>query len=81
MGGYTLPDEAVDRYDDDLFSWGFTRRQVEALIDVGLIEYVTDDFIVPRELLAEADTLPKTVGWFEVTDLGNRVVFEDNGTC
>jgi len=81
LDGYTLPDEVVDGYDDDLFSWGFTRRQVEALIDVGLIEYVTDDLIVPRELLAQADTLPKTVAWFEVTDLGNRVVFDDNGTC
>ena len=47
---------------------------MHALIDIGLVEYLSDYYCVPIELLHERDTLPTTVGWFELTELGKRVV-------
>jgi len=73
LDGFTLPDDDPGRLDDDLLESGYTLTQVNALIDTGLVEYVSQEYIVPVELLDVADTLPSTVGWFQLTELGKRI--------
>jgi uncharacterized protein (TIGR02391 family) len=73
LDGYTLPDDESDCLDDDLLERGFTFTHVNALIEVGLVEYVSQEYIVPIELLAERDTLPNTIGWFQLAELGNQI--------
>jgi len=74
LDGYTLPDEAIDGFYYELAIRGYADVQVQAVIDTRLVEYITDYFVVPPELEQERDTLPETVGWFELTELGKKVV-------
>lgn len=74
LDNYTLPDDQSDGLEDDLLERGSTFKQIDALIDIGLVEYISQEYVVPIELLAERDTLPDTIGWFQLTELGNRIV-------
>lgn len=40
LDNYTIPDDAVDGYSEDLAFNGFSEAQVQAIIEVGLIEYL-----------------------------------------
>jgi uncharacterized protein (TIGR02391 family) len=71
---WVLPDDVADGLYEYLMMNGFTDTQVHAVIDVGLIEYISEDYYIPIELLDERDTLPSTLGRFELTELGKKVV-------
>ncbi len=73
VDGVNLPDDQPDWLDDRLMDEGYTLSQVQALIDIGLIEYVSQDFIVPVDLKDYRDTLPDTIGWFKLTKLGEEI--------
>jgi len=73
LDGFTLPDEDVGGLEDILLERGYTFSQIEPLIDTGLVEYISQKYIVPIELLDIKDTLPDTVGWFQLTELGKKI--------
>lgn len=73
LDGFTLPDDEPDWLDNHLLERGYTFTQVDALIDSGLVEYISQEYIVPVELLDVQDTLPKTVRWFQLTELGKKI--------
>jgi uncharacterized protein (TIGR02391 family) len=70
LDGLTLPDDDTDWLVDRLCANGYTYSQVEALLDCGLVEYTSQDYVVEYELLDIRDTLPSTIGWFQLTGLG-----------
>ncbi len=74
LDGFTLPDDEPDWLDDHLVEGSYIFTQVNALIDIGLVEYISQKYIVPIELLGEKDTLPDTIGWFQLTELGKRIL-------
>jgi len=71
LEGYTLPDEAADNLDEDLIVRGFTPTQLQALIEIGLVQYITHTFFTGS---LEAEYEPETIGWFELTNLGKQVM-------
>ncbi len=75
---FTLPDDEPQGLDDLLLQHGCIFMQVEALIDTGLIEYVSEEYIAPIELLDVQDALPSTVGWFQLTELGKKITRSQN---
>ncbi|HEC35592.1 MAG TPA: TIGR02391 family protein [Anaerolineae bacterium] len=74
LQGWVLPDDVADGLYEHLMTNGFTDTQVHAVIDVDLIEYISEDYYIPIELIHERDTLPSTLGRFELTELGKKVV-------
>jgi uncharacterized protein (TIGR02391 family) len=75
IDGQTFPDETVDGFFEDLSLKGFSDTQVQALIEVGLVEYVAKPY-VPSELdLDDYSVLPPdSISWFELTKLGKEIV-------
>lgn len=73
LDGFSLPDEDLGRLEDTLLERGYSFHQIEPLIDTGLIEYVSEEYIVPIELLDIQETLPDTIGCFQLTDLGKKI--------
>jgi len=78
LDGNTLPDEVIDGFYEDLYTCGFEDKQVDALIDVGLVEYIVDGYIA-TEPLYERGNSPSKLGHFELTLLG-REILEISGT-
>ncbi len=70
LDGATLPDDDLGWLEDSLLGRGFSFDQVMALVDTGLVEYESHEYLVPFEMLAERDSLPATVGQFHLTELG-----------
>lgn len=73
LNDFTLPDDDAEPLDDDLLERGLTRMHVDALIDIGLVEYVSQKYDVPFELFPDQYTAPDTIGWFQLTELGNQI--------
>ncbi|TAD78746.1 MAG: TIGR02391 family protein [Oscillatoriales cyanobacterium] len=73
LDGFNLPDDDLDWLEDTLLERGYTFSQIEPLIDTGLIEYTSQRYVVPIELLDIRDTLPDTIGWFQLTELGKKI--------
>jgi len=74
LQGWVLPDDVADGLYEHLIMNGFTDTQVQAVIEVDLIEYISEDYYTPVELINEQDTLSSTLGRFELTELGKKVV-------
>jgi hypothetical protein len=45
LDNYTIPDDTVDGYFEDLALNGFSETQVQAIIEVGLIEFFIRDYV------------------------------------
>lgn len=76
LDGRYLPDEVVDGFYEDLYERGFRDSQLEAVIELDLVQYQVEDYVPhPYELL-HGHSYPDTMGWFELTDLGKRAVTE-----
>jgi uncharacterized protein (TIGR02391 family) len=73
LDGFALPDDDPDELEQPLLRRGLTFTQVDALIDVGLVEYVSREYAVPIELLDEREALPSTIGCFQLTQLGRQI--------
>lgn len=74
LDNFTILDDDPRGLEDTLLERGYTFNQIEPLIDIGLIEYISEEYIVPIELLDQEHTLPDTVGWFQLTELGKKIV-------
>jgi uncharacterized protein (TIGR02391 family) len=75
IDGKTYSDETVDGFFEDLSLKGFSDTQVQALIEMGLVEYVTKPY-VPSELDLHDYSVfpPESISWFELTKLGKEIV-------
>jgi uncharacterized protein (TIGR02391 family) len=79
LDGYTIPDEIVDGFFEALALSGFSERQLQAVIDIGLVKYCIEPY-VPSEAEWSSverfgDTfIPDSVGWFALTPLGKAVM-------
>jgi len=74
LQGWVLPDDATDGLYEHLMTNGFTDTHVHTVIDVDLIQYISEDYYVPIKLIHESDTLPSTLGRFVLTELGKKVM-------
>ena len=63
-----LPDQECGGFYDDLFAKGFAEKHVEAVIEVGLVEYRVE---LP---IFDPDDDVESLGIFELTPLGRRVL-------
>lgn len=67
-GGYCLPNEICDGYYEDLGKMDLEAKHLQAVIDVGLIEYWVDRNV------SDPDGLTESVGIFHLTRLGESVL-------
>jgi len=71
---YHLPDHGCDGLYEELANNGFGEDEVVALIEVGLIEYKSQKYIPLENDIEDAFTLPDEIGWFELTEMGKKVI-------
>jgi len=78
LSGYHLPDGDADGLRDDLFEkFGAGDEQITAVLELDLARYQEVDYIPDAEELKIVNhTLPDTIGWFELTDLGWKIIDE-----
>jgi hypothetical protein len=81
LDNYTIPDDTVDGYFEDLALHGFSEAQVQAVIEVGFIEYFLKNYVLDEQdlLWLPRDPhafFPDTVGRYELTPLGKALVEE-----
>ncbi|OIP37557.1 hypothetical protein AUJ95_08005 [Candidatus Desantisbacteria bacterium CG2_30_40_21] len=77
--GHIFPDYEGDGFYEDLAYEGFSDTQVQAVIDTGLVEYITQPY-TPSKLdrLSPYDPPPpEELGWFELTKLGKEILERD----
>ncbi len=70
---YVIPDDIIDGFYEDLAIEGFTDHQVQAVIETGLVEYITEHPLVQSEGIFPDDE-PETISHFELTELGKGTV-------
>lgn len=63
LQGHTLPYETCDGFYEDLYGKGFTKAQLQAVLDLGLAEYHTDP-------LVDSGEWGDNIGVFDLTPLG-----------
>jgi len=74
LDGHHLPDEDGAGFYEHLYERGFRDSQLEAVIELDLVQYQVEDYVPhPYELLHD-HSYPGTMGWFELTDLGKKAV-------
>lgn|SRR5574341_1613072 len=71
---YHVPDGAVDGLREDLLEIGMDDFQIDAVIELDLVRYHEDDYVPALDELASGIYPPKTIGWFELTQLGRETM-------
>jgi hypothetical protein len=75
-----LPGEIVDGFFEDLAIAGYSDEQFHAVIEAGLVEYSVHDVEVPEAARDAWEPSIETVGWFQLTPLGRRLLGDEEGT-
>jgi uncharacterized protein (TIGR02391 family) len=73
LDGHYLPGEDGPGFYEDLYERGFYDSQLDAVIELDLVQYQVEDY-VPSTYELLYDSYPDTMGWFELTDLGKKAV-------
>ncbi len=72
LDGYCLPDHICDGFYEELAEKGYGEDEVLALIEIGLVEYKSREYIPhPNE---PDDFIIDEIGCFELTPLGKKVL-------
>jgi hypothetical protein len=74
LNGYTIPDDIVDGFFEDLYENGFTDGQMHSVIDLGLVEYITKKYIPTTEELKHSHFIPDELSCFDLTNLGKKLI-------
>jgi uncharacterized protein (TIGR02391 family) len=74
LNGYTISDDVVDGFFEDLYENGFTDGQVHSVIDLGLVEYITKKYFPTTEEVKHSHFIPDEVSWFDLTNLGKTLM-------
>ena len=71
---YTIQDDVVDGFFEDLYEKGFTDEQMHSVIDLGLVEYITKKYFPTTEEVKHSHFIPDEVSWFDLTNLGKKLI-------
>jgi len=71
--GHIILDMDANGFSERYIGNGFSDDQVQALIDLGLIEYREENHTPSMEELEAGDSFPDTIGRFELTLLGDDI--------
>ncbi len=74
LNGYTIPNDIVDGFFEDLYENGFTDDQMHSVIDLGLVEYITKKYFPTTEEAKNSLFIPDEVSWFELTNSGKKLM-------
>ncbi|MBI2469709.1 MAG: TIGR02391 family protein [Planctomycetes bacterium] len=75
LNGNILPDHVCDGFYEDLISKGFTESQLQAVIETGLVEYISESYIANElDRLNDAAFEPDELGCFQLTNLGKETL-------
>ena len=74
LNGYTIQDDVVDGFFEDLYEKGFTDEQMHSVIDLGLVEYITKKYFPTTEEVKHSHFIPDEVSWFDLTNLGKKLI-------
>ena len=67
---YHILDNTVDGYFEDLYIKGFNEDQIQAVLELGLIEYKSEKYIP----FTNETYPPDDISRFELTDIGKKIV-------
>jgi uncharacterized protein (TIGR02391 family) len=73
INGYTIIDDVVDGFYEEMAHKGFDDVHLKAVYDVGLLEYIEERYIQSDDGLDD-DNPPDTIGVFKLTHLGEKTV-------
>ena len=76
LDGHYLPDEDGVGFYENLYERGFRDSQLEAVIELDLVQYQVEDYVPSTYELLHDPSYPDTMAWFELTDLGKKAVAE-----
>jgi uncharacterized protein (TIGR02391 family) len=81
LDGYTILEDIVDGFFETLALSGFCETQVQAVMDIGLVEYSTKAYVPDEQDQSYLERfpdafIPEWVGWYELTPLGKAVLEE-----
>jgi uncharacterized protein (TIGR02391 family) len=71
-GDYVL-DNAIDGLAEKLANKGYSQEQMQALIEVGLLEYQSQKYIPSLDELNNDEFIPEEIGFFQLTYLGKNL--------
>ena len=74
LNGYTIPDDIVDGFWEDLYEKGFTDEQMHSVIDLGLVKYITKKYLPTTEEVKHSHFIPDKISWFDLTNLGKKLI-------
>ena len=74
LNGYTIEDDVVDGFFEDLYENGFTDGQMHSVIELGLVEYITEKYIPTMEEVKHSHFIPDEVSCFDLTNLGKKLI-------
>jgi len=70
----TLPDHVFDGLLEDLACRGLSDSHVQAVIDTGLVEYISKPYIDSELNNINSIWAPDELGFFQLTNLGKEVI-------
>ena len=75
LDGYTIVDGVADGFWEDLREQGFTDDQMHFVIDLGLVEYITKQYVPnTRKEMLDDPNIPDEISRFELSDPGKDLV-------
>ena len=74
LNGYTIQDDVVDGFFEDLYEKGFIDEQMHSVIDLGLVEYITKKYFPTTEEVKHSHFISEEVSWFDLTNLGKKLI-------
>lgn len=73
LEGNILIDHVCDGFFEDLASKGFSDSQLQAAVEIGLVEYISSPY-VPSKLDKNDSFHPEELGCFQLTTLGVKII-------
>jgi hypothetical protein len=74
LDDYTIIDETVDGFYEELHEHGYGDEQLQALFDLGLVRYSHQDVIPSLPDFVEDSHPVESIGQFELTPLGRHIL-------
>jgi uncharacterized protein (TIGR02391 family) len=79
LDGYTIADDVVDGFFEELREMGMGEAHVQAAIETGLVEYKTKVPRSPGDPPFVDPEQPDEASWFELTEVGRALIQQDAG--
>ena len=76
LAGYHLPEGDADGLREELWEMGMDDFQINAVLELDLVRYHEEEYVPTLDELMSDGTPLSTIGWFELTELGEKVCDE-----